>query len=100
MNKILAIIDSLVTLDPDTASVPDSVGKLPLHLAIESSHSFDSVQSLFHASPSALQTRDLQSHLTPFMSAAVERGGDKLEIFSSCFAWLIEDPTLVSSGIL
>lgn len=100
VNKIPAIINSLVTLNPNVASVPDSVGKLPLHQAIESSHSFDSIQSLFHASPSVLQTRDLQSHLTPFMSAAVERGGDKLEKFSSCFAWLMEDPVLVSSGIL
>jgi len=100
VNKIPAIIDSLVTLKPDLASVPNSVGKLPLHQAIESSHNFSSIQALLYASPNALKTRDIQSHLTPFMSSAVERiferEEDKLDKFSSCFAWLMEDPTLIS----
>jgi len=104
VNKIPAIIDSLVTLKPDLASVPNSVGKLPLHQAIESSHNFSSIQALLYASPNALKTRDIQSHLTPFMSSAVERiferEEDKLDKFSSCFAWLMEDPTAISSGIL
>jgi hypothetical protein len=68
----LAIVQFLLDRDPSLASIPDSLGRLPLQLALEAGRSwFTGIRDLVWASPSHLSQRDLQTRLFPFQLAAV-----------------------------
>lgn len=71
------VIDLLVHLDPRAASVPDLDGRLPLHLAVEAGKAWDDgLRSLIWAAPRALETRDVETRLYPFMIAATVKDRD------------------------
>ena len=70
------VMDCLLNANPKAASVPDANGRLPLTLAILSGKAWErGVKSLVDAAPQALLTRDVQTHLYPFMLAAVVGNG-------------------------
>ena len=63
---------TLLTLFPRASQIPDAVGRLPLHLAIQSGKTYDAVlRKLFDAFPDAIAARDGKHYLLPFMLAAM-----------------------------
>ena len=65
------LIDWLLEVHPKACSMPDSDGRLPIHLAAESGKEWENgVQSLALAFPSGVSTVDPVSGLYPFMIAA------------------------------
>lgn len=69
-------ITSLLALFPKACSVPDDIGRLPLHIAIQSGKTWEYVlQKLFESYPAALLVREGQHFLLPFMVAALS--GDR-----------------------
>lgn len=56
---------------PGAASIVDHFGRLPLHYAVQSGRSYDgTMKALIHASPQALETKDGNLGLYPFMMAS------------------------------
>mmetsp|Transcript_6511 Transcript_6511/g.9626 ORF Transcript_6511/g.9626 Transcript_6511/m.9626 type:complete len:539 (+) Transcript_6511:96-1712(+) len=70
------IIKALVSACPDTSRIADVNGRLPIQLAIENGHCWSSsaggggIQAMLSDAPQALSTRDMTTHLYPFMTAA------------------------------
>lgn len=66
-------IELLLREYPGAAKIPDSLGRLPLALAIESRIPWDEgTNALLRAEPQALLMRDPATGLYPFMLAAAE----------------------------
>ncbi len=61
---------------PDAAKTVNDHGRLPLHLATENHKSWDEIQLLVDAAPTALRSRDPHTHMFPFMLAAVKSRKD------------------------
>jgi len=65
----------LISLFPKACSIPDGIGRLPIHIAIQSGKSWEYVlQKIFKANPNAILMRDGQHFLLPFMLAALSNG--------------------------
>lgn len=65
------VVDCLLNVNPRAASVLDASGRLPLSLAVLSGKAWErGVKSLADAAPQALVTRDIETHMYPFMLAA------------------------------
>ena len=65
-------ICSLLSFFPDASRISDDLGRLPLHIAIESGKSWDGViRKLLEAFPSALIRRDGKHYLFPCLLAAL-----------------------------
>eukprot|EP00586_Coscinodiscus_wailesii_P014410 CAMPEP_0172515392 /NCGR_PEP_ID=MMETSP1066-20121228/267705_1 /TAXON_ID=671091 /ORGANISM="Coscinodiscus wailesii, Strain CCMP2513" /LENGTH=96 /DNA_ID=CAMNT_0013296439 /DNA_START=201 /DNA_END=491 /DNA_ORIENTATION=- len=86
------------------ASIPNNEEKLPFHIAVEHGKSFQegALENIFKAAPRALVTRDMTSHLYPFMLAAQVSPGEitPLEKFGLCFQLLMENPNLICPKLL
>ena len=66
------IVNSLLHIFPEASRVPDASGCLPLHLAIRSGKSFQSVvKGLFQSYPDAIRIRDGDHFLFPSLLAAL-----------------------------
>lgn len=85
-------IHALLQADARVATMPSggSVPKLPLHVAIDRGISWkDGVEAIAMAGPSkAMETRNRQTLMHPFMAAAVGRGSD----MNSVYCLLKENP--------
>jgi len=66
---------------PEAANFPDCNGRLPMSLYIESGKHWNAgLETLFRASTRSIETRDVRTHMYPFMLAAArEVGRDKEE---------------------
>jgi hypothetical protein len=65
------LVDWLLEVHPHACSMPDSSGRLPIHLAIASGKEWENgVQSLANGFPGGVSIADPSSGLYPFMSAA------------------------------
>ena len=87
-----SVIDILVDAGPNGACIPDTHGRLPLHLAIESGKRWsEGVKAILEAYPDALSQVDVKTSLLPFMQAASVEQPDCGTIFDL----LRKDPSLV-----
>lgn len=67
-------VEILLSLFPQASMIPDALGRLPLHLAVESGKSFRGVlEQLFLAFPEAIRMRDGDHFLLPFLLGALPR---------------------------
>eukprot|EP00566_Odontella_aurita_P000844 CAMPEP_0113537392 /NCGR_PEP_ID=MMETSP0015_2-20120614/6800_1 /TAXON_ID=2838 /ORGANISM="Odontella" /LENGTH=377 /DNA_ID=CAMNT_0000436881 /DNA_START=42 /DNA_END=1172 /DNA_ORIENTATION=+ /assembly_acc=CAM_ASM_000160 len=68
-------VDALLRACPNSASILDGSGRLPISLAIEAGVHWDhfggALKKLFESEPRALSTRDVTSHMYPFMMCAI-----------------------------
>lgn len=76
IDKLPRALKDMLHYYPHLAMIPNKRSRLPLHLAIEactfsSLSSLSSIMALFYAAPQALCTRDIKTHLFPFMQLAV-----------------------------
>lgn len=72
--KSAALLEYLMSLDPNLARLPDPAGSttVPLHRALRSGRQWhEGVRVLFEAAPDFLRSRDAETGLLPFMTAAV-----------------------------
>jgi len=81
---------------PHAVRVSNAAGRVPLNLAIESGATWvqGGIQQLFERAPEALEARDMQSRLYPFMLAA-SMGATEVS-----FLLLRHNPDLVASGCI
>lgn len=101
-------------MNSQLAAFPNREGKLPLTLAIEHGHILnDSVSKIMlRAAPESTMTRDIQSHMYPFMKAALmatcadKVGGSqyssrniRLKQFERVYDLLLNAPTLLALGV-
>jgi ankyrin repeat protein len=91
-----SVIDILVQADTFSACIPDSQGRLPLHLAIASSKRWsEGVKAIIEAYPDALSRKDVPTNLHPFLQAAVGPRADPGTILEL----LRKDPSIVRDAI-
>mmetsp|Transcript_11400 Transcript_11400/g.17133 ORF Transcript_11400/g.17133 Transcript_11400/m.17133 type:complete len:384 (-) Transcript_11400:176-1327(-) len=70
----------------------DFTGRFCLHLSIENGCTWENgVKQYYQAAPKAIETRDVRTHLFPFMLAAI---GENAEV-ETIFHLLKEDPSLI-----
>ncbi len=62
----------LVNSDPETVSMKDSGGNLPLHLATYYNSSYELIELLYHAYPSGALVRDGEGNLPVHYVVVVE----------------------------
>ncbi|GAX09844.1 hypothetical protein FisN_11Lh178 [Fistulifera solaris] len=68
-----------------SAGIPDSKGRLPLHVALESQKTWkEGVKQLVEVYPEGVSTVDPTTSLYPFMLAAKGVGGDLTTIYEIC----------------
>jgi hypothetical protein len=61
----------LLSLFPKACRITDKIGRLPLHIAVQSGKSWEHVlRKIFEAYPEALLLREGENYLLPFMAAA------------------------------
>ena len=99
-----ALVRMLLTRSPEALCIPDNLGRLPLHYAVESSRKnlwFEkysdsnggAVTDLIMAEPRALEARDPKTGMYPFMIAAVAKNevdrsdGKKINEECDCRGW-------------
>lgn len=71
------VLHALLLLFPHACRIPDSYGRLPLHLAIQSGKSYHgALKYLFEEYPDAISMRDGQHYLLPFMLASLSSTTD------------------------
>jgi len=95
------VVNSVLQSNLRAASIPDSAGRLPLCLAVETRvYSYhDMLHRLFAAEPSAVTTRDPVTTLFPFALAATAvdaTRNDEEERLSSIFELLRVDPSALT----
>ena len=89
-------IEMLVTAYPRSARICNEDRRLPLHLAAASGKGWEGeVEPIVRAAPAAVNTRDAQTHLYPFMLAAE---GAEFSL-DSTYMLLKANPSLIKSGI-
>ena len=90
----LEVIDSLLSIYPDAAKIPDDYGRLALHLAINSGiMSWNGgLENIFSAYPDAVTIRDPQTSLFPYMLS-----GAKNLPLDTIFTLLSLSPELINS---
>lgn len=92
-----SVVAELLALNPAAASAVDRDGRLPLHLALESLLTWEGgVESLLGAAPRALRTRDVITHLYPFMAAAVGGAGGLCADVTTIFMLLRNGPEMAA----
>jgi len=82
---------AILEVVPDLASMPNTKGQLPLHIAISKQMMTweNGLQEIFAANPSAISTPDVSTRLYPFLQTGA--GGD----ISSSFELLRADPSVI-----
>lgn len=87
-----SVIDILLEARQEAASIRDTRGQLPLHLAINSGKRWDDgVKSILSAYPEALSAPDRRTNLIPFLQAASVETPD----CGTIFELLRTDPSLL-----
>ena len=72
------LIKDILAVNPQAASIKDAEGNLPLHLSLKSQKTWcTGVQELIAAAPFALEVRDGESNMFPFMLAAEGKESDE-----------------------
>eukprot|EP00591_Stephanopyxis_turris_P001960 CAMPEP_0195524984 /NCGR_PEP_ID=MMETSP0794_2-20130614/25147_1 /TAXON_ID=515487 /ORGANISM="Stephanopyxis turris, Strain CCMP 815" /LENGTH=433 /DNA_ID=CAMNT_0040655335 /DNA_START=542 /DNA_END=1840 /DNA_ORIENTATION=+ len=72
-----SIVDVLLKNFPRAARMPNKNGRLPLNIAVESGNrTMEQIRGLVSAAPEALCTRDMATHLFPFMLSALSKNSD------------------------
>jgi ankyrin repeat protein len=91
-----SVIEILVTASSDPACVPDSTGRLPLHLAIASGKVWThGVKAILDANPDALMIQDSTTKLYPFLLAAETLNSETNTIFEL----LRSNPALIQCAL-
>ena len=91
-----SVIDILIQAGADAACIPDSLGRLPLHLAIGSGKRWgEGVKAILEAYPEALSHVDVVTGLHPFLQAAA---GDRSDC-GTIFELLRKDPSLIRDAL-
>mmetsp|Transcript_23742 Transcript_23742/g.35646 ORF Transcript_23742/g.35646 Transcript_23742/m.35646 type:complete len:406 (-) Transcript_23742:592-1809(-) len=94
--ELISILNPLLESHPQSASIPDKAGRLPLHLAIVRGRSWHSgVELLFRAAPDVISKRDVETGLYPFQLALASKKSD----LTTAYRLLRASPTLIQSGI-
>ena len=90
-----SLLDLLVDTQPMASSMPNSDGRMPLHLAL-TRHKFidwkDGTASIFKSNPTALLRRDPLTKLYPFMLAAMHEPGHP----TTTYELLRADPSVIN----
>ncbi len=106
--KSKRIIASLLDQNESHASARSCTGSLPLMIALKSGQTWDSVERLTRAYPTALSQRDEGTGLHPYQLAAIDRSGHHLPnarersleslntIFQLLLIWPMSDKTASS----
>jgi hypothetical protein len=90
-----SLLQLLVETQPIAGSMPDSDGRLPLHLALTRREFIDwkdGTESIFRSEPTALLTMDPLTKLYPFMLAAMHEQGHP----TTTFELLRADPSVIN----
>ena len=91
-----SVVEILIAASSDSACVPNSLGRLPLHLAIASGKKWENgVEAILHAYPDALTMQDPLTRLYPFLLAAECQTSETNTIFEL----IRTNPALLQSGI-
>ena len=96
VKKVHKLVEDLLGITPYMAFIRDCNGRYPLHIAIDSHHSYDIIQMLFHAMPDVGKIRDCNTQLLPFMQAAIDTWSNEQDQITSIYHLLREDPPLLS----
>jgi ankyrin repeat protein len=94
------VIEALLEAYPGGASVADSIGRLPLHVAVANSLTTwhkGGVRELTFSCPNALRQRDPETGLVPFLASATFATKSRLHL-STTFELLLAAPEMVQSG--
>ena len=93
-------IEVLAASFPIAASIPGQHGDLPLHLALKNGQRKwgEGLSSLVQAFPFALERRDRETGLFPFLLPAAFPVGSELESFNTIFQLLVACPHVVAVG--
>lgn len=97
---VAALLDPKLGGYPRAAATADRSGRLPLHYAASSRRSFDAaIRAIIEAAPGALEVKDGQSGLYPFMTAAVGNDSDVDLTYNLLreSPWLVSMPSLNNS---
>lgn len=94
------VVEALLEAFPQGASIADSGGRLPLHVAVSDAlmtwHK-GGVRELTFSCPNALRQRDPATGLVPFMASASVANKSRLHL-STTFELLLAAPEMVQSG--
>jgi ankyrin repeat protein len=91
-----SVIEILVSASSDPACVPDSTGRLPLHLAIASGKLWaHGVKAILGANPDALMVQDSKTKLYPFLLAAETPNSETNTIYEL----LRSNPSLIQCAL-
>ena len=91
-----SVIEILVAASSHPACVPNSMGRLPLHLAIASGKQWgNGVEAILHANPDALMMQDPLTRLFPFLLAAECQASET----NTVFELLRTNPALVQGSL-
>jgi ankyrin repeat protein len=94
------VVEALLEAYPQGASIADSAGRLPLHVAVSDAlmtwHK-GGVRELTFSCPNALRRRDPVSGLVPFLASASVANKSRLHL-STTFELLLAAPEMVQSG--
>lgn len=89
-------VSKLVDLFPMAAQIVDSLGRLPVHIAIENGKSWEGVvRKLVAKFPSAIIRMDGKHYLYPFLLAALASPRDKDEQLNCILELLRADPSTI-----
>jgi hypothetical protein len=96
------VVEALLEAYPRAASIPDSAGRLPLHVAVSDTlmtwHK-GGVRELTFCCPNALRRRDPANGLVPFLASASVANKSRLHL-STTFELLLAAPEMVlQSGV-
>ena len=92
MQKVLGVVQELLTIAPETLLAKNSKGHYPLHLALYNQQSYDTLTCLFKAAPKTITMRDEKTKLLPFMLAAVGEWKNQIDQIAIIYQLLREDP--------
>ena len=95
----LFLRDTIGTLLGNDGSIPNSEGRLPLHLAIENGLGWnEGTAEIYKAYPDAVSVRDPVTGVFPFLAAASQCNcDDDIITLSNCYLLLKTDPSVLVS---
>jgi hypothetical protein len=96
VKKAPSVMDIVLWANPTAASIPNSLGRYPLSLALEYGKTFEEVAPLIKAYPQALETEDSTTNLYPFMIAATAPSPNELSQINTVYELLRMQPDLVN----
>ena len=106
------VLQSLVTTYPRCVRVPNRQGRLPIAILAENDVTNNDIEFLFHKCAFVSGTRDMTTHLYPFISAGLGIKGnkqnkeilkrllqrnekDKLQRMTNSLSLLLENPAVI-----